>query len=229
MIWLRWTKVLVFSFITIYTNTQQNSKNTLQVGKHLKWQVSETINLLRLTTIFSGLLVNKTPHKRASRLDDRGSIPNRGKWFILHPLYSDQLWSPLSLLSITGTGGPFLGGQKCGRGVTLTKQPHLVPKWRMKRYIYSYPWCLHGANGQLYLTFFVEKAFHLALGRSTNEPRIRLQSHHGQHALHRLLRHVWWGMLCTKSQPAVTLKRCRIAGITAKCRTSLHTSLQYFS
>jgi hypothetical protein len=33
------------------------------------------------------------------RLDDRGSIPNRGKWFFFLPLCPDQLWGPPSLLS----------------------------------------------------------------------------------------------------------------------------------
>jgi hypothetical protein len=53
-------------------------------------------------------------------LDDRGSIPGRGK-----PLCPDRLWGPPSLL--------YSGyrGVKRGLGVTLTTCPHLVPRSKM--------------------------------------------------------------------------------------------------
>jgi hypothetical protein len=38
-----------------------------------------------------------------------------------------------------GTGGPFPGGKKRGRGVTLTTHPHLVPRSRMSRSYTSSP------------------------------------------------------------------------------------------
>jgi hypothetical protein len=45
-------------------------------------------------------------------LDDRGSIPDRGREFFFWPLRPDRLWGPPSLLSngYWGTGGSFPGG-----------------------------------------------------------------------------------------------------------------------
>jgi hypothetical protein len=43
-------------------------------------------------------------------LDDRGSIPGRGKGFFLYPLCPDGLWGPPSLL-YNGYRGSFPGGK----------------------------------------------------------------------------------------------------------------------
>jgi hypothetical protein len=52
------------------------------------------------------------------RVDDRDSIPGRGKGFFLYPLYPDQLRDPPSRLS-NGHRDSF-PGVKRGRGMTLT-------------------------------------------------------------------------------------------------------------
>jgi hypothetical protein len=63
----------------------------------------------------------------------------------------DQFWGPPSLLS-SGYRGSIPRGVKCGQGVTLTTNLHLVPRSRISwSYISSRPWSLHGAAGQLYL------------------------------------------------------------------------------
>jgi hypothetical protein len=50
-------------------------------------------------------------------LDDRGSIPDRGRGFFFLPLRPDRLWAPPSLLS-SGNRGPFPGGKaRPGRDV----------------------------------------------------------------------------------------------------------------
>jgi hypothetical protein len=43
-------------------------------------------------------------------LDDRGSIPDRGRGFFFSPLRPDWLWGPPSLL-FNGYWGPFPGGE----------------------------------------------------------------------------------------------------------------------
>jgi hypothetical protein len=43
-------------------------------------------------------------------LDDRGSIPDRGRGFFFQPLHPDLLWGPPSLLT-NGYRGPFPGGK----------------------------------------------------------------------------------------------------------------------
>jgi hypothetical protein len=77
-------------------------------------------------------------------LDDRGSIPDRGRRFFLYPLRPDRLWDPPSLL-YNGYRGSFSRGVKCGRGVTMITHPHLVPRLSMSRsYTSSPPRRLHG-------------------------------------------------------------------------------------
>jgi hypothetical protein len=43
-------------------------------------------------------------------LDDRGSIPDRGRGFFFRPLRPDRLWGHPASYSM-GTGGPFPGGK----------------------------------------------------------------------------------------------------------------------
>jgi hypothetical protein len=72
------------------------------------------------------------------RLDDRCSIPDRGRGFFFQFLHPDRLWGPPSLLSL---------GVKHGRGVMLTTYSHLVPRLRISRsYTSSPPICLHGTE-----------------------------------------------------------------------------------
>jgi hypothetical protein len=43
-------------------------------------------------------------------LDDRGSIPDKGRGFFFQPLRPDRLWGPPASYQM-GTGGPFPGGK----------------------------------------------------------------------------------------------------------------------
>jgi hypothetical protein len=85
------------------------------------------------------------------RLDDRGSMPGRGKGFFCSLcIQSSSEVHPASYPMSTGC--PFLGVKR-GRGATLTTHPHLVPRSKMNRsYISSSPWRLNGVAGQLYFT-----------------------------------------------------------------------------
>jgi hypothetical protein len=83
-------------------------------------------------------------------LDDRGSIPDRDKIFLLasyvqtgsaaHPVQ----WVPVVLSP----------GVKRGRGVTLTTHPHLVPRLRMSRSYTSTPPCATMACSRTALLFY---------------------------------------------------------------------------
>jgi hypothetical protein len=78
------------------------------------------------------------------RLDDRGSISDRGRVFFFYPPSPGRIWGPSRLLS-NGYRGPFPRWIKRGRGVMLTTHPHLVPRSRMSRsYTSSHPTRLHG-------------------------------------------------------------------------------------
>jgi hypothetical protein len=69
------------------------------------------------------------------RLDDCGSIPDRGRVPALGPTQPSVQWVP----------GVLSPGIKRGRGVMLTTHPHLVPKLRMSRsYTSCHPKRLHG-------------------------------------------------------------------------------------
>jgi hypothetical protein len=76
---------------------------------------------------------------RIGQPGDRGSIPRD---IFLEPLCPDLLWGPLSHLYFTlflpGVLSPMI---KCGRGVTLTTHPHLVPRSWMSRSYTSSPPC----------------------------------------------------------------------------------------
>jgi hypothetical protein len=83
----------------------------------------------------------------------RGSIPDRGRGFLLYPLRPDRLWGPPSLLY---RGSP--QGGKCGRGLLLNTHPLLVPWVRKERDYTSSPpvrpnWRVTG-NLYIYLFFF---------------------------------------------------------------------------
>jgi hypothetical protein len=55
-----------------------------------------------------------------------------------------------------GTGGPFPGGKKRGRGVTLTTHPHLMPRsWMSRSYNSSPPKRLHGVQRDCFTFFLV--------------------------------------------------------------------------
>jgi hypothetical protein len=82
------------------------------------------------------------------RLDDQGSIPGEANDFFPYTLCPDHLWSPLSLLPSAHPGS--FPGVKRGRGVTLTTHPHLVLRSRMRSYITSPPWRLHGGCGTVF-------------------------------------------------------------------------------
>jgi hypothetical protein len=62
-------------------------------------------------------------------LDDRGSIPDRGRGFFFQLLRPDRPTQP-PIQRVPGVLSP---GIKCGRGVTLTTHPHLVPSLSMSR------------------------------------------------------------------------------------------------
>jgi hypothetical protein len=80
------------------------------------------------------------------RLDDRGSIPGRGKGFFLQFLCPNQLWGPSSLLS-SGYRGSCSEG-KAQVGLDADHWPHLMPRSRMSSsYKSSHPWLLHGGSG----------------------------------------------------------------------------------
>jgi hypothetical protein len=86
-------------------------------------------------------------------LDDRGSMPDRGKGFFLAPA-SRPVLGPTQP-PIQWVPGVLSPGVKRGRGVMLTIHPHLVPRLRMSRSYTSSPshvppW--HVA-GQLYFYF----------------------------------------------------------------------------
>jgi hypothetical protein len=87
------------------------------------------------------------------RLDDRGSISGRGKWFFFSSICVQTSSEAHPAYYPMCTAGPFPGG-KHGRGVTLSTQPHLMPRSRMnKNNTTSYPWRLHGGSGQLHSNF----------------------------------------------------------------------------
>jgi hypothetical protein len=71
-------------------------------------------------------------------LDDRGSIPDRGRGFFFKPLRPDRLWGPPSLL-YNGFRGSFPRGVKSDQGVMLTTYPHLVLRLIMSRSYTSSP------------------------------------------------------------------------------------------
>jgi hypothetical protein len=76
-------------------------------------------------------------------LDDRGSIPNRGRGFFFYSLRPDRLWGSPPVQWVPGV---LSLGVKRGRNVTLTTHPHLVPRLRMsmsRSYTSSPPMCLH--------------------------------------------------------------------------------------
>jgi hypothetical protein len=77
-------------------------------------------------------------------LDDRCSIPGRGKGFFFRPLRPDRLWDPPNLL-YNGYRESFLGG-KARPGRETDHSPHLVPRSRIssKSYTSSPPKRLHG-------------------------------------------------------------------------------------
>jgi hypothetical protein len=86
------------------------------------------------------------------RLDDRGTIPDRGEESFLYPLCPDQLCGPPSLPS-SGYRDPFQGVKR-GRGEMLTTRTNLVPSSRMHRsHISSFPWRLYGGSGTALLYF----------------------------------------------------------------------------
>jgi hypothetical protein len=87
------------------------------------------------------------------RLDDRSSIPGRGKGFFVYSVSRPALrptqppfqWIP-GVLSLE---------VKRGRSVTLTIHSHLVPRSGMSRsYTSSPPWRLHGDSGTDLLYFY---------------------------------------------------------------------------
>jgi hypothetical protein len=63
-------------------------------------------------------------------LDDRGSIPDRGRGFFFYSLRPDRLWDPSTVQWVPGV---LFSGVKRGRGVMLTTHPHLVPRLSMSR------------------------------------------------------------------------------------------------
>jgi hypothetical protein len=73
------------------------------------------------------------------------SIPGRGKGWLLQPLCPDRLWGPPSLLNNRYRWS--FPGVKRGLVVTLTNNPHLVLRSRMRSYITSPPWRLNGGSG----------------------------------------------------------------------------------
>jgi hypothetical protein len=77
-------------------------------------------------SLLTGNLVTSVNIVSDYRLDDQNWIPDRGKFFFLQALRSDQLWSLPSLLS-NGYRGSFPEGK--GRsGRDADHSPHLVPK-----------------------------------------------------------------------------------------------------
>jgi hypothetical protein len=87
-------------------------------------------------------------------LDDRGSIPDRGRgFFFLVSASRPALGSTQPPIQwVPGVLSPVV---KRGRGVMLTTHPHLVPRLcKSRSYTSSPPMCLHGWHvaGQLYFT-----------------------------------------------------------------------------
>jgi hypothetical protein len=76
-------------------------------------------------------------------LDDRGSIPDRGRGF--SSSFCVQTGSGAHQPPVQWVPGVISPGAKRGRGVMLTTHPHLVPRLRMSRsYTSSHPKRLHG-------------------------------------------------------------------------------------
>jgi hypothetical protein len=77
-------------------------------------------------------------------LDDRGSIPDRGRGFFILASASRPALVPTQT-PIQWVPGVLSPGIKRGRSVTLTTHPHLVPKLSMSRsYTSSPPSMPHG-------------------------------------------------------------------------------------
>jgi hypothetical protein len=77
-------------------------------------------------------------------LDDRSSIPDRGRGFFLYPLRPDRLWGPTQP-PVQWVPEDISPGVKSGRGVMLTTHPHPVPRLRICRSSpVSHPKRLHG-------------------------------------------------------------------------------------
>jgi hypothetical protein len=77
-------------------------------------------------------------------LDDRDSIPDRGRGFFFFVSASRPALGPTQppIQWVPGVLSPKV---KRGRGMTLTTHPHLVPRLRMSRsYTSSPPMRLHG-------------------------------------------------------------------------------------
>jgi hypothetical protein len=96
------------------------------------------------------------PHSQFSdyELDDRGSIPGRGKGFLFQPLYPERLWGPPSLL-FNGYRGPFFGG-KARPGRDADHSPPSSAELKKEEELYFHfpqapPWCV---AGQLYFTSY---------------------------------------------------------------------------
>jgi hypothetical protein len=87
------------------------------------------------------------------RVDDRGTIPGRGKGF--SSILCVQTGSEAQPASCTvGTGGSFPGG-KARPGRDADHSPHLVPRSEMSRsYTSSSPCSLHGGSGTALLWLF---------------------------------------------------------------------------
>jgi hypothetical protein len=113
----------------------------------------------KLSNISSSLLLSTVPFMSRGisvsivteyGLDDRDSIPDRGRGFFQTGSGAHPASCPMG----TGVLSP---GLKRGRGVMLTTHPHLVPRLSMSRSYTSSPphvppWCV---AGQLYFTFTV--------------------------------------------------------------------------
>jgi hypothetical protein len=105
------------------------------------------------------------------RSGDRGSIPGRGEWIFpltslsrtaLGPTQPPVQWVPVVLSP----------GLKCGRGVTLTTHPHLVPRSRMSRSYTSSPPIAFKACGGTALAFHVVSAYILLVYVSWVRPAL---------------------------------------------------------
>jgi hypothetical protein len=136
-IWAMLKRILLNSLRISWVDPKILSFNTQSLGIKPAWIYRWLLSIYR-SRGSSGSIVSD------NGLDDRGSIPDKGRGFFFWPLRPDRLWGPPSLLP-NGYRRVLSPGVKRGRGVMLATDHHLVPRLRMSRsYTSSPPRRLHG-------------------------------------------------------------------------------------